>query len=112
MNSRLQLSLNELTFTSLTLAIAPPNALESDVARLTSPIVRLKGRWVFTGLGADGVRHNYEILDRGIDADAAARLRDFERGDLFATPTARDIGQPAKRRLPDAAGLLPRWRPT
>lgn len=112
LNSRLQLSLNELTFTSLTLSPAPPRPLESDVARLTSPIVRLKGRWVFTGLGADGARHNYEILDRGIDADGAARLRDFERGDLFATPTATDIGQPVKRRLPDAAGLVSRWRPT
>ncbi len=112
LNARLQLSLQELTFTSLTLAPSAPVPLAPDVFRLTSPIAKVKGRWVFTGLGADGVRRDYELLDRNVDADAAARLRDFERGDLLAAPTATDVGQPVKRRIPGPDALVARWRPT
>lgn len=114
LNARLQLSLAELTFTSLTLALEAPSgahALPPDAFRLTSPIARIKGRWVFTGLGADGVRRDYELLDRGIDDDGAARLRDFERGDLLAARSARDLGQPAKRRIASPSDLVPIWRP-
>lgn len=112
LNARLQLSLRELTFSTLTLARTAPAPLPADVFRLTSPIVKAKGRWIFTGLGADGVRRDYELLDRTVDADAAATLRGYERGDLFASPTATDVGQPVKRRIPDPGALVPRWRPT
>ena len=94
------------------LSPAAPAPLAPDVFRLTSPIVKTKGRWVFTGLGADGVRRDYELLDRNVDADAAARLRDFERGDLLAAPTATDVGQPVKRRVPGPDAIESRWRPT
>lgn len=112
LNTRLRLSLDELTFTSLTLALTPPKPVDPEAFRLTSPIARVKGRWVFTGLGADGQRRDYEMLDRGIDADAAAALRDIERGDLLVAKGATDVGQPTKRRIPSPDALVPLWRPT
>lgn len=112
LNARLRLSLAELTFTSLTLGLVAPAPVDPEAFRLTSPIARVKGRWVFTGLDARGERHDYELLDRGLDDAAAAALRDLERGDVLVAAGARDLGQPVKRRLPGPASLVPLWRPT
>ncbi len=112
-NARLRRSLTELTFSWVTLSPRPPRPLPPDasVFRLTSPLSPANGRLVWTGLAADGRRHDYEVLTRHVSDDARARLRRIERGDVLEIEGLTVVGSPPKHRAPSGDALVARFSP-
>ena len=112
-NARLKRSLTDLTFAWMTLSPRPPRPLPPDasVFRLTSPISTANGRLIWTGLAADGQRHEYEVLTRAVTEEAKARLRRIERGDVLAVEGLTVVGSPPKLRAPSGDAIVARFSP-
>jgi SAM-dependent methyltransferase len=90
---------------------APPVERSPSTFRLTSPIASAKGRFLWTGLGADGLDHRYDLLRRHAEAGDLARLREAERGDVLHAAHLEPSGGERSWRVGSGADLAVRWHP-
>jgi SAM-dependent methyltransferase len=103
----------DLTFSFALLGRTAPPPLEPSprTFRMTSPFAGAKGRFQWTGLGADGSEHRFDLLRRAATAPDLARLRGVERGDVLHAETLVPSGEGSSWRVPSSAGLRVLWHP-
>ena len=64
----------------------------AEVFRLVSPVSRMKGHFLMTGVGTDGNTHVYELQFRGLDPSCKKMMRNIERGDILKVQNLESTG--------------------
>lgn len=115
LNRRLFRAVGDLKFSFLLAGPPPapepnPDAGSPALMRLVSPLGEMKGRYVWAGCAADGLRYEFEIQKRDLNREDQDKLRKLERGDVLEVSACKPLGDRLRRRVNSLADLQ-RWSP-
>jgi hypothetical protein len=71
---------------------------------MVSPMSRMKGHFLMTGVAGDGQEHIYELLFRNLDATQKKTLRKMERGDFLKVHNLENVG--TRLRIPKFENII------
>jgi len=105
-NRRLQRKIHELKYSFVTLSPTPPPGTPPNAQhfRMVSPMSRMKGHFLMTGVAGDGQEHVYELLFRNLDATQKKTLRKMERGDFLKVQNLENVG--SRLRIPKFEDII------
>ena len=91
------------------LCLSPsPCEMEPPVAprifRLVSPVSRMKGHFLMSGVAGDGQVHTYELQFRGLDNAQKRAMREMSRGDILEVEGLEEVG--GHWRIPGFEGIV------
>lgn len=110
LNRRLYRSVQDLKFSYLAAGTEPapgasPDAADPRRMRLITPFSRLKGRYVWGGCAADGLRYDWELQRRDVPRADQAAIEKIERGDMLDVSGGEVLGSPRRRRAKAVSDL-------
>ena len=105
-NRRMQRKIHELKFSFISLSPTRPKETPAtdEYFRLVSPMSRMKGHFLMTGVAGDGQDHIYELQFRNLDTSQKRTLRKIERGDILQVRNLKTAG--TRRRIPTFADIV------
>ena len=111
-NRRMQRRIHELKFSFVALSPTPaPRVPESaEHFRLVSPMSRMKGHFLMTGVAGDGKDHAYELMFRNLDSAQKRTLRKIERGDILQVRNLQPVGE--RLRIPSFTDIVGHYHVT
>ena len=106
LNRRMQRRIHELKFSYVAMSptsgpSAPKNA---EHFRLVSPMSRMKGHFLMSGVAGDGLAHTYELMFRNLDSEQKRTLRKIERGDILQVKNLEQFGD--RLRIPSFGDIV------
>ena len=106
LNRRMQRKIHELKFShaALSPSAAPEVPASPEHFRLVSPMSRMKGHFLMTGVASDGQDHTYELMFRSLDPAQKRTIRKMERGDIFQVRNLQPTGQ--RFRIPSFSDIM------
>lgn len=101
LSQKLGRNLHELKFSYSLLGRSPRVGWEADPGffRLVSPISRMKGAYLASGVASDGNVHVYDFQHRDFSSSDRAWIRGLQRGDVLKVQTLKDHQQPRFHRV-------------
>jgi ribosomal protein RSM22 (predicted rRNA methylase) len=105
-NRRMQRKIHELKYSFITLSSSPPPASPATPQhfRMVSPMSRMKGHFLMTGVAGDGQEHVYELLFRNLDAAQKKTIRKMARGDFLKVHNLENVGR--RLRIPKFENII------
>ncbi|MBT3468531.1 MAG: methyltransferase domain-containing protein [Opitutae bacterium] len=105
-NRRMQRKIHELKYSFISLSPSPPPASPSTAEhfRMVSPMSRMKGHFLMTGVASDGQEHVYELLFRNLNTTQKRTLRKMERGDFLKVQNLENVGK--RLRIPKFEDII------
>ena len=95
LNRRMHRRIHEVKFSYLCLSrIASDKKFPEtpEVFRLVSPMSRMKGHFLMSGVAGDGQAHTYELQFRGLTHEQKRMMRNMQRGDLLKVQNLEPSG--------------------
>ncbi|MDX2111943.1 MAG: class I SAM-dependent methyltransferase [Verrucomicrobiota bacterium] len=113
LNRHLWRDLDVLKFSFLALtanpdAFTPLPKPTNEHFRLISPFSLMKGRFLATGVGTDGLVYTYDLPTRGMEKPEIQAHEAIERGDLLTVNDLVALGSERTYRIPKASAILNR----
>ena len=106
LNRRMQRRIHELKFSYVAMSPTPaPLAPKTaEHFRLVSPMSRMKGHFLMSGVAGDGLAHTYELMFRNLDSEQKRTLRKIERGDILQVKNLEQFGD--RLRIPSFGDIV------
>ena len=108
LNRHMQRKIHELKFSFSTLSPSPPPTTPSTKGffRIASPVSRMKGHFLMTGVDGEGKAQEYELLYRNLDPSQKKSMRKMERGDILEISNLETVGNSGRLRIPAFADII------
>ena len=71
---------------------------------MVSPVSRMKGHFLMSGVAGDGQVHTYELQFRGLDNAQKRAMREMSRGDILEVEGLEEVG--GHWRIPGFEGIV------
>ena len=106
LNRRMQRRIHELKFSYVAMSPTPaPLAPKTaEHFRLVSPMSRMKGHFLMSGVAGDGRVLTYELMFRNLDSEQKRTLRKIERGDIIQVKNLEQFGD--RLRIPSFGDIV------
>ncbi|NRA27839.1 MAG: class I SAM-dependent methyltransferase [Opitutales bacterium] len=111
-NRTLWRSIEDLKFSYATFGNASATLFESSKTflRLVSPMSRMKGHYLLTGIATDGKKYIYDIPTRGYNRDELFALDRINRGDIIEIAEVEEMED--RLRIPRPEDIIYHFSPT
>lgn len=110
-NKHLWRSVETLKFSYTLLGTHAPNDFEASPSffRLASPMSKMKGHYLATGIATDGQKYTYDIPTRGYNKDELTQLEAIERGDVIEVAELEKLSD--RYRIPRPEDIVYHFQP-
>lgn len=110
-NKHLWRSVETLKFSYTLLGTTAPNIYkpEQTMFRLVSPMSKMKGHYLATGIATDGQKYVYDIPTRGYNRDELFALDAIERGDVIEVAELEKLAD--RFRIPRPEDVIYHYQP-